>query len=63
MKTKELLSSWGMEFDQVNVEENQQAVDELQRLGAGGVPTVALGELIVYGWQPADLGALLGGTL
>ena len=49
-----------MEFDQVNVEENQPAVDELKRLGARGVPTVTLGERIVYGWQPADLGALLG---
>ena len=60
MKTKELLSSWGIEFDQVNVEENQPIVDELKRLGARGVPTVALGKRIVYGWQPADLGALQG---
>jgi glutaredoxin len=60
MKTKELLSSWGIEFDQVNVEENQPAVDELKRLGARGVPTVVLGERIVYGWQPSDLAALVG---
>ena len=60
MKTKELLSSWGIEFDQVNVEGNQPAADELKRLGSRGVPAVALGEHIVYGWQPADLAALLG---
>ena len=60
MKTKELLLSWGMEFDQVNVEENQPAMDELKHLGVRGVPTVALGEHTVYGWQPADLAALLG---
>lgn len=60
MKTKELLSSRGIEFDQVNVEGNQPAADELKRLGSRGVPAVALGEHIVYGWQPADLAALLG---
>jgi hypothetical protein len=32
MKTKELLSSWDIEFEQVNVEGNQPAVAELKRL-------------------------------
>ena len=48
MKTKELLSSWEMEFDQVNAEKNQPALDELKRLGARGIPTVALGENGLY---------------
>jgi hypothetical protein len=58
--TKELLSAWGVDFEPVNVEGNDDAIREMVALGAPLVPAVAYGGKIVHGWNPAGFGKLLG---
>src|SRR5574341_1511116 len=58
--TKELLSAWGVEFEPVNVEGNDEAIREMVALGAPLVPAVAYNGRIVHGWNPAAYGKLLG---
>jgi len=55
-----LLSSWGVAFEAVNVEQDPQAAAELQRRQVPLVPAVAVGEQIVHGWNPPALAALVG---
>lgn len=58
--TKELLSSWGVEFDLVDVEGDPAAQRELERLGVPVAPAIAVGERAVHGWDPPAYAALLG---
>jgi len=58
--TKELLSAWGVDFEPVNVEGNDDAIREMVALGAPLVPAVAYQGQIVHGWNPAGYGKLLG---
>ena len=55
-----MLSSFGVEFEAVNVEGNPAALAELQRLGAPLVPAVAVGERVVHGWNPKGVAELVG---
>ena len=55
-----MLSSWGIAFEAVNVEQDPQAAAELQRRQVPLVPAVAVGEQIVHGWNPPALAALVG---
>lgn len=54
------MSSWGIEFDPVNVEGNPAALEELKRLGVPLVPAVAVGGRAVHGWNPPAYAELLG---
>jgi hypothetical protein len=58
--TKELLASWGVEFDAVNVAGNDEALREMVQLGAPLVPAVAYQGRIAHGWNPAGYAKLLG---
>jgi hypothetical protein len=58
--TKEMLASWGVEFDAVNVAGNKEALEEMVHLGAPLVPAVAFNGKIVHGWNPAGYAKLLG---
>lgn len=58
--TKELLASWGVEFDAINVAGNPEAQQEVVRLGAPRVPAVAYQGRIAHGWNPAAYAKLLG---
>lgn len=55
-----MLSSWGIAFEAVNVEQDPQAAAELKRRQVPLVPAVAVGEQIVHGWNPPALAALVG---
>lgn len=55
-----MLSSWGIEFDPVDVQANPAALDELKRLGVPLVPAVAVGDRAVHGWNPHGYAELLG---
>jgi len=55
-----LLSSWGITFEAIDVEENPTALAELRRLGVPLVPAVAVGERVVHGWNPRGFAELLG---
>ncbi len=54
------MSSWGIEFDPVNVEGSAAALEELKRLGVAVVPAVAVGARAVHGWNPPAYAELLG---
>jgi glutaredoxin len=58
--TKEMLASWGVEFDAINVAGDTDAMREIVRLGAPLVPAVAYDGKIVHGWNPAGYAKLLG---
>ena len=55
-----MLSSWGIAFEAINVEQDPQAAAELKRRQVPLVPAVAVGEQIVHGWNPSALAALVG---
>ena len=55
-----MLSSWDVEFDAVNVEDNPTAKQELRRVGVTTVPAVVRGEQAVEGWNPHAVAQLLG---
>lgn len=44
LRTKEFLTKQGITYDSMNVQNNPQAREEMQRLGARTVPLVALGD-------------------
>jgi hypothetical protein len=58
--TKELLASWGVEFDAINIHDNADALREMVSLGAPLVPAVAYNGRIAHGWNPAAYAKLLG---
>ncbi len=55
-----MLSSWGIAFEPVNVDEDPDAAAELKRRGVPLVPAVAVGEQLVHGWNPPALAELVG---
>ncbi len=55
-----MLSSFGVEFEAVNVEGNPAALAELQLLGAPLVPAVAMGGRVIHGWNPKGVAELVG---
>ncbi|HEX7928294.1 MAG TPA: DinB family protein [bacterium] len=58
--TRELLAAWGVDFEHVNVEGNDEALQELISLGAPLVPAMAYKGQIVHGWNPAAYAKLAG---
>ena len=54
------MSSWGVEFDPIDVQADPSALDELKRLGVPRVPAVAIGDRAVHGWNPAGYAELVG---
>jgi glutaredoxin len=59
-KVKELLSSWGVELDPVDVEADPAALAAMRALGASVVPAVAVGRRVACGWSPSAYAELLG---
>lgn len=55
-----MLSSFGVEFEAVNVEGNPAALEEMRRLGAPLAPAVAVGNRVVHGWNPKGVAELVG---
>ncbi len=55
-----MLSSWGVEFDPVDVQANPAAMAELKRLGVNLVPAVTVGDRVAHGWNPDAYAKLLG---
>jgi len=60
LKTKELLSSWGIAFEAVNVESDPSASKVLERLGISLVPVLVQGDRVFQGWDPKGLARFLG---
>lgn len=58
--TKELLASWGVEFDAINVAGSPELAAEVVRLGAPRIPAVYYNGAIAHGWNPQAYAKLLG---
>ena len=54
-KTKELLSSWGVTFEGVDVEAHPERKRELEPHGVPRVPATIHGDRAVHGWNPKAL--------
>src|SRR5262249_45728727 len=59
-KTKELLSSWGISFEGVDLERSPERWDDLTERGIPSYPATILGERAVHGWNPEALADLVG---
>ena len=55
-----MLSSWGVEFDPIDVQADPGAMEELRALGVPRVPALAVGGRAVQGWNPAAYAELAG---
>jgi len=60
LRTKEFLRAQGIEFESVNVREDQQAMARLAALGARSVPVIARGDAFVHGQDLAVVARFLG---
>ncbi|MBO0827809.1 MAG: glutaredoxin family protein [Streptosporangiales bacterium] len=58
--TKAWLSRRGVEFDDFNVQADPDALEELQARGIMTVPAVVVGDRWMTGWNPGELGELVG---
>ena len=55
-----MLSSWGVQFEGVDVEAWPERIGDLQRFGIPRVPATITGERFVHGWNPQALAELVG---
>ena len=56
---KEFLSREGYAFDAKNIEDDDQAYDELMAIGARSVPTTIIGDQVITGFDQPRLRAAL----
>jgi glutaredoxin-like protein NrdH len=56
---KEFLSRAGVEFETRDVDVDDQAYEELMRLGMRTIPVTVIGEQVIRGFDPAALTAAL----
>ena len=54
-----MISSWGVEFEPVNILGNPEAQSELRKLGVPAVPATVVEDRAVHGWNPEALARLL----
>jgi len=55
-----LLSSWGIEFEPVNVEANPNELEGLKARGIRSLPAVIWGGRAFHGWSPRGLASFFG---
>jgi len=60
LKTKEFVEDQGVDFESINVLEDENAMDEIYASGLRSIPAVRLGEKFVYAQNLDDVAALLG---
>ena len=58
-KVKEHLKAAGLEFTECNIWESEKAAEELRQLGPLNVPCVVAGDMIVRGFDKAELDKLI----
>ena len=54
-QTKHFMQKHKIRFVELNVQRNQRAFKEFQRLGGRGVPVTIIGDIQVDGFQPQKL--------
>ncbi len=57
-----MLSSWGVGYEGVDLEERPEAWEDLRRLGIPVFPATVIGDRFVHGWNPRALAELVGVT-
>lgn len=57
--TKKFLTENGVDFEEINIEEQPDKVDYVKSLGFSSVPVIEAGDVVFSGFQPAKLKALL----
>jgi len=60
LRTKEFLIAQGVDYESINVQDDERGMVALRELGARSVPVVALGERFVYAQSLADVVKFLG---
>lgn len=60
LRTKEFLTAQAVEYESINVQDDERGMAALRTLGARSVPVVALGERFVYAQSLADVVKFLG---
>ncbi len=60
LRVREFLEGQGVEFDSVNVLDDENGFDDLKRLGAKSVPVVSRGEEFVFAQSIRDVSRFLG---
>jgi glutaredoxin len=60
LRTKEFLTSHGVDYESINVHGNPAGMEELRKLGARSVPIVARGEKFVFAQTLTDVVQFLG---
>ncbi|NKB37745.1 MAG: hypothetical protein GKR93_11325 [Gammaproteobacteria bacterium] len=60
LRTKEFLTKHGIQYNSINVQEDNDAFDNLSRLGARSIPVVTRGEEFVYAQDIDVLADFLG---
>lgn len=62
IRAKEYLSSKGVEFQNIDVSQDQTAVEEMVKLsGQMGVPVIVIGEEVITGFDKARIERLIKG--
>ena len=62
IRAKEYLSSKGVEFQNIDVSQDQTAVEEMVKLsGQMGVPVIVIGEEVITGFDKARIERLIEG--
>lgn len=55
-----MLSSWNLEFDAIDTEQQPEALRDLEPFGISRVPAVVAGGRAVHGWNPKGVAELVG---
>lgn len=57
--TKKFLTENGVDFEEINIEEQPEKVDYVKSLGFSAAPVIEAGDVVFSGFQPAKLKELL----
>lgn len=57
--TKKFLTENGVDFEEINIEEQPDKVDYVKSLGFSAAPVIEAGDVVFSGFQPAKLKELL----
>ncbi|MGT2895253.1 glutaredoxin-like protein NrdH [Streptococcus entericus] len=57
--TKKFLTENGVDFEEINIEEQPEKIDYVKSLGFSSAPVIEAGDIVFSGFQPAKLKELI----
>ncbi|MFA9414549.1 MULTISPECIES: glutaredoxin-like protein NrdH [unclassified Streptococcus] len=57
--TKKFLTENGVDFEEINIEEQPEKIDYVKSLGFSSAPVIEAGNIVFSGFQPAKLKKLI----